>query len=68
MDPLQKLEADARAAISEQETSLMGLVQRSAPDNFAAQCPNPSVLERCEAAGVLDRYNRVVGPHAEPSS
>ena len=46
--------------IRQEEANLMHLLQKPAADNFTASCPNPGVLQRCEAAPRLDRYNLVV--------
>lgn len=48
------------ARLREQEQNLIGLLQTPAVDNFAASCPNPGVLQRCEAGPRLDRFNIVV--------
>lgn len=57
---------DARKRIEEEETSLLQLLNRPAKDNFLASCPNPHVLQRCEAQPRLDRYNVVVPSMRRP--
>lgn len=49
-----------RAEIAKQSEELLSLLQTPAADAYSATCPNPSVLQRCENAGVIDRFNRVV--------
>lgn len=57
---------DGLERIRDEEKNMLELLQKPAADNFSASCPNPGVLQRCEAAPRLDRYNIVVPSVREP--
>lgn len=68
---VKPLEIRAHDEIKKESDDLLRLLQKPAEDNFSASCPNPSVMERCERSGIIDRFNRIVPPefvHAEPQS
>ena len=68
---VKTFENRAQEEISKESNDLIGLLQTPAKDNYTATCPNPSVLERCERSGIIDRFNRIVPPdlvHAKPQS
>lgn len=66
MEAVKQLQDTTREQIVSESDALVGLLQTVAADNFSASCPNPSVLERCPTAGIVDRFNRVVDTAATP--